>query len=314
MRVYVFRRLVSLVPVLLIVAFVAFSLMQLVPGDPASVLLGPDAPDHEVEALRVRLGFDQPLLVQFGLWFGRLLQGDLGTSYYLGLGVAESIATRVPATLYLALSSLLVAVTFGMPLGIVAAVRHKSWIDRLVMLFAMVGIAAPSFWIGLNFILVFSVWLRWFPTGGYVPLSEDFLGGLRYLVLPALALGLNQAALIARMTRSSVLDVLRQDYVRTARSKGVSERSIIWRHILKNAMNPVLTIIGISFGVLMSGTVIVETVFTYPGLGRLVVLAVQRRDYPLVQGILLLAALLYMLINLLVDLAYALFDPRIHYE
>lgn len=314
MRVYVFRRLVSLVPVLLLVAFLAFSLMQLVPGDPASVLLGPDAPDHEVEALRIRLGFDQPLLVQFGLWLGRVLQGDLGTSFYLNRGVAESIAARVPATLYLALSSLFVAVAFGMPLGIVAAVRHKSWIDRFVMVFAMVGIAAPSFWIGLNFILVFSVWLRWFPTGGYVPLSEDFFGGLRYLVLPALALGLNQAALIARMTRSSVLDVLRQDYVRTARSKGVSERSVIWRHILKNAMNPVLTIIGISFGVLMSGTVIVETVFTYPGLGRLVVLAVQRRDYPLVQGILLLAALLYMLINLVVDLAYALFDPRIQYE
>jgi peptide/nickel transport system permease protein len=313
-RVYLLRRLVSLVPVLFIVGVTAFFLMQLIPGDPATVLLGPDAPDHEVEALRIELGLDRPVILQFFSWLGRVLQGDLGDSYYLGRGVTESIVMRMPATLQLAFAALVIAIAVGMPLGILAAVKQGSWIDRVVMIFAMVGISAPSFWIGLNFILVFSVTLRWFPTGGYVPLSEDFIEGVRHLVLPALALGINQAALIARMTRSSVLDVLRQDYVRTARSKGVSERRVIWRHMLKNAMNPVLTVIGISFGVLMSGTVIVETVFTYPGLGRLVVLAVQRRDYPLVQGVLLLAAALYMLINLIVDLLYVVFDPRIQYS
>jgi peptide/nickel transport system permease protein len=313
-RVYLLRRLVSLVPVLFIFGVTAFFLMQLIPGDPATVLLGPDAPDHEVEALRIELGLDRPVILQFFSWLGRVLQGDLGDSYYLGRGVTESIVMRMPATLQLAFAALVIAIAVGMPLGILAAVKQGSWIDRVVMIFAMVGISAPSFWIGLNFILVFSVTLRWFPTGGYVPLSEDFIEGVRHLVLPALALGINQAALIARMTRSSVLDVLRQDYVRTARSKGVSERRVIWRHMLKNAMNPVLTVIGISFGVLMSGTVIVETVFTYPGLGRLVVLAVQRRDYPLVQGVLLLAAALYMLINLIVDLLYVVFDPRIQYS
>jgi len=313
-RVYLLRRLISLVPVLVLVGVTTFFLMQLIPGDPATVLLGPDAPEQEVEALRIELGLDRPVIIQFFSWFSNVLQGDLGISYYLGLGVTESILLRMPATLQLAFAALLIAVAIGMPLGVLAAVKNGSWIDRVVMVFAMVGISAPSFWIGLNFILIFSVTLRWFPTGGYVPLTEDFIEGVRHLILPALALGINQAALIARMTRSSVLDVLRQDYVRTARSKGVSEQRVIWRHMLKNAMNPVLTVIGISFGVLMSGTVIVETVFTYPGLGRLVVLAVQRRDYPLVQGVLLLAAGLYMLINLIVDLLYVVFDPRIQYS
>lgn len=314
MRTYLLRRILSLVPVLFLVGATAFFLMQLIPGDPATVLLGPDAPEQEVDALRIELGLDRPVLLQFFSWLGRVLQGDLGVSYYLGDGVTESILARMPATLQLAFASLLIAIAIGMPLGVLAAVRNGGWIDRFVMLFAIVGISAPSFWIGLNFILVFSVTLRWLPTGGYVPLNEDFIQGVRHLILPAFALGINQAALIARMTRSSVLDVLRQDYVRTARSKGISEPRVIWRHILKNAMNPVLTVIGISFGVLMSGTVIIETVFTYPGLGRLVVLAVQRRDYPLVQGVLLFAAGLFMLINLLVDLLYVVFDPRIQYS
>jgi peptide/nickel transport system permease protein len=314
MAAYVFRRLLGIVPVLLLVAMGSFLLVHLVPGDPAMVMLGSDATPQQIQALKTQMGLDRPLPEQFALWGGQVLRGNLGESFFLGRPVTQALMERLPATLQLALLSLLFSLLIGVPAGILAAMRQNTRWDQLVMVTAMGGISIPSFWLGLALILVFSVGLGWLPSGGYVSLREDFWQGLRILVLPSVSLGFMQAALIARMTRSSMLEVLRQDYVRTARAKGLSGWSVILRHALKNAMVPVITTIGTAFGVLLGGAVIVEIVFTYPGLGRLVVLAVQRRDYPLVQGALLLTSVIYVAVNLAVDLLYGVFDPRITYE
>ncbi len=314
MTVYVIRRLLGIVPVLILVAMGSFLLVHLVPGDPAMVMLGNDATPQQIQALRTQMGLDRSLPEQFVLWVGQVLRGNLGESFFLGRPVTQALIERLPATLQLALLSLLFSLLIGIPAGIWAAVRQNTRWDQLVMVSAMGGISIPSFWLGLTLILVFSVGLGWLPSGGYTPLWEEFWQGLRVLILPSISLGFMQAALIARMTRSSMLEVLRLDYVRTAKAKGLSWRRITLRHALKNAMIPVITTIGTAFGVLLGGAVIVEIVFTYPGLGRLVVLAVQRRDYPLVQGALLLTSVIYVLVNLAVDLLYSLFDPRITYE
>lgn len=314
MGAYVVRRLLGLIPVMLLVAVMSFLLIHIVPGDPAMVMLGNEASPEQVQALRQDMGLDRPLPAQFALWVSHVVQGNLGESIFLGRSVAQALTERLPATLQLALLALVLAVVIGIPAGLIAAVKQNTVWDQAVMVTAMAGISIPSFWLGLALILVFSVQLRWLPSGGYVPLWEDFWGSLRTLALPAVSLGFMQAALIARMTRSSMLEVLRQDYIRTARSKGLGQRVVITKHALKNAMLPIITVIGTAFGVLLGGAVVVETVFTYPGLGRLVVLAVQRRDYPLVQGALLLIALIYVLVNLIVDLLYCAFDPRIQYD
>jgi peptide/nickel transport system permease protein len=314
MTLYILRRFFGVVPVLILVALGSFLLVHLVPGDPAMVMLGSDAAPQQIEALRSQMGLNRSLPEQFLIWMGQALRGDLGESFFLGRPVTQALIERLPATMQLAVLSLFFSLLIGVPAGILAAVRQNSRWDQVVMVTAMGGISIPSFWLGLFLILVFSVHLGWLPSGGYVPIWEDFGSGLRVLILPAISLGFMQAALIARMTRSSMLEVLRQDYVRTAKAKGLGWWRVVLRHALKNAMIPVITTIGTAFGVLLGGAVIVEIVFTYPGLGRLVVLAVQRRDYPLVQGALLLTSVIYVAVNLAVDLLYSVFDPRIKYE
>jgi peptide/nickel transport system permease protein len=311
---YVARRLLGIIPVLVLVALGSFLLIHLVPGDPAVVMLGNEATPAQLETLRTQLGLDRSLPEQFVLWLGQTLRGNLGESFFLGRPVSRALIERLPATMQLAVLSLVFSLLIGIPAGLIAAVRQNTWWDQLVMATAIGGISIPSFWLGLALILVFSVQLGWLPSGGYTPLWEDVGQGLRTLILPAVSLGSMQAALIARMTRSSMLEVLRQDYVRTAKAKGVQDWWVIVKHALKNAMIPVITTIGTAFGVLLGGAVVVEIVFTYPGLGRLVVLAVQRRDYPLVQGALLLTSVIYVVVNLAVDLLYGVFDPRIKYE
>lgn len=299
---------------LALVAVTSFLLVYLVPGDPAMVMLGSDATPQQLQSLRAQMGLDRSLPEQFVLWLGQALRGNLGESFFLGRPVTQALMERLPATMQLAMLSLLFSLLIGIPAGIVAAVRQNSRWDQIVMVVAMGGISVPSFWLGLAMILLFSVQLGWLPSGGYTPVWEEFGQGLRTLILPAISLGFMQAALIARMTRSSMLEVLRQDYVRTATAKGLGWSRVTLRHALKNAMIPVITTVGTAFGVLLGGAVIVEIVFTYPGLGRLVVLAVQRRDYPLVQGALLLTSVIYVVVNLAVDLLYGVFDPRIKYE
>jgi peptide/nickel transport system permease protein len=314
MVAYVLRRLFGVIPVLILVALLAFLLIHIVPGDPAMIMLGNDASPAQLEALRGQLGLDRSLPAQFALWLGQALHGNLGESFFLGRPVTQALLERLPATLQLAVLSFVFSLIIGIPAGLLAAVRQNTWRDQLIMAAAVGGVSIPNFWLGLAMILLFSVQLGWLPSGGYVPLWEDFWQGLRILILPSISLGLMQAALIARMARSSMLEVLRQDYVRTARAKGQTPSLVILKHALKNAMIPIITTVGTAFGVLLGGAVVVEIVFTYPGLGRLVVLAVQRRDYPLLQGALLLTAVIYVFVNLAVDLLYGVFDPRIRYE
>jgi peptide/nickel transport system permease protein len=297
-----------------VVAGGVFLLLYLTPGDPVSVILGPDASPQQVAELRQRLGLDQPVLVQVVRWFGRLLVGDLGQSIYLNRPVLQTLLERAEPTLMLTLLATLFAILLGLPIGIVSATRAGSWADLGAMLVAMGGISMPSFWVGLNLIFVFAVVLGVFPVAGYQPLSRGLWENLRYLALPAVTLGFAQAALLARMSRSMMLDVLREDYVRTARAKGLAERTVVLVHALKNAMVPLVTVMGLTFAILMGGAVITEQVFNIPGLGRLLVQSVLRRDYPVVQGIVLVIAFNYVAINLLVDILYGFFDPRVRHS
>ncbi len=311
---YVVRRVVGTIPTIMLVGVCAFLLIHMVPGDPAMVMLGADATPQQIELLRKDMGLDQPLATQFLIWAGRALKGDLGRSYFLNMGVAEAILQRFPATLELSILALIIAVVIGVPLGIAAAVHQNTVYDQILMSVSLTGVSFPSFWIGLLLMLIFSVQLNILPTGGYVPLNEGFWPWLQRLILPALALGFQQMALISRMSRSSMLEVLRQDYVRTAQAKGMERKVVIMKHALLNCLTTVITVIGTSFSTLLGGAIVVETVFTYPGLGRLVVMGVQRRDYALVQGSLMFIALVCVIINLLVDLSYSAIDPRIHYD
>jgi len=313
-KTYVARRLLALIPVALVVATVAFVLIHLAPGDPASVIAGPDATADDIQRLQRQLGLHASLPVQLVGWYGRLLQGDLGQSIFLRKPVTEAIADRVEPTLLLTLFATAIAIVIGVPSGVISARFHNSATDQTFMLLALLGVSVPNFLLGLIFILVFSVWLGWFPVAGYSPLEYGWLLTLRSLVLPAFALGLVQSALIARIARSSMLDVLREPFITAGRAKGLGEAAVVFKHALKNAMIPTLTIIGISFAVLVSGAVVVETVFNIPGLGRLIISAVLRRDYPVIQGVVLCIAGVYMVINLLVDLSYLLIDPRVRYQ
>lgn len=314
MKTYVLRRLLALLPVALVVATVAFILIHLAPGDPASVIAGPDASRADVERIEKQLGLDAPMPVQLVRWFGRLVQGDLGQSIFLRKPVTEAILDRVEPTLLLTLFAIVISILIGVPAGVISARYHNTPTDQVLMVIALLGVSIPNFLLGLLFILFFSVWLGWFPVAGYSPLEYGWLKTLRSLVLPAFALGLVQSALIARIARSSMLDVLREQFITAGRAKGLGERSVIYKHALKNAMIPTVTIIGISFAILISGAVVVETVFNIPGLGRLIISAVLRRDYPVIQGVVLCIAGMYMLINLAVDLSYILFDPRVKYQ
>lgn len=314
MFIYTIRRLLLAIPVLLIVATGVFLLLRLAPGDPAGVILGPDATEQQRLALRRELGLEDPLPVQYARWLGRTVQGDLGRSLFLNKPVTAALLERAQPTLLLTALALLVAVTVGLPTGVFAARRRGSWLDLGTMGVAMLGIATPTFLLGLLLIFVFAVRLRWLPVAGYQPLSAGLWESLRYLILPAITLGVAQGALLGRMTRSMMLDVLNQDYVRTARAKGLTERAVIVRHALRNAFIPLLTVIGLITAALMSGAVVTEQIFNIPGVGRLLIQAIGRRDFPLVQGAVLVIAGVYVLINLLVDLLYGLIDPRIQHS
>jgi peptide/nickel transport system permease protein len=304
----------AVIPVMLVVATVTFVLIHLAPGDPASIIAGPDATPDNVARLRHQLGLDESLPAQLFRWYGRLLRGDLGDSIFLRRPVTEAIVERLEPTVLLTSWATLIAVLLGVPAGIVSARYHNSAVDQSFMGLALVGLSIPNFLLGLLMILVFGVWLRWLPVAGYVPLDMGLWPNARSLLMPAVSLGLVQSALIARITRSSMLDVLREQYILASRAKGLAERAVVYKHALKNAIIPTLTVIGITFAILVGGAVVIETVFNIPGLGRLIISAVLRRDYPVIQGVVLVIAVTYTLINLAVDLVYLTLDPRIRYQ
>ncbi|WP_026988724.1 ABC transporter permease [Fodinicurvata fenggangensis] len=310
---YIVQRLLATIPVMGVVALVVFSLLYFSPGDPATIIAGDMASEEDVREIREQMGLDQPYFVRFGTWIGGVLQGDLGTSIFTNRPVADLIMQRLEPTVALTVSTMIVAVALAVPLGIIAAWKAGTAIDRIVMGFAVLGFSVPVFVIAYTLILIFSVWLEVLPVQGYVSITEGFLPFVQHLILPSLALGAVFAALIARITRASMLEVLSQDYVRTAKSKGLNQKEVLLRHALKNAAVPIVTIIGIGVALLIGGVVITETVFAIPGLGRLTVDAILRRDYPIIQGVILLFSFVYVFINLLVDVSYCFFDPRIRY-
>ncbi|WP_298826606.1 ABC transporter permease [uncultured Piscinibacter sp.] len=310
---YLLKRLLATIPVMGVVALFVFSLLYLSPGDPAAVIAGDIATEADIARIRAQLGLDQPYLVRFGSWLWALAHGDLGTSIFTTLPVTTLIGQRVEPTLALTVCTLIVAVGLAVPLGVLAAARAGGWIDRVVMAVSVLGFSVPVFVIAYGLILLFAVQLEWLPVQGYRSLKEGFGPFIRHMILPSLALGIVYMALIARITRATMLDVLAQDYVRTATAKGLAPRTVLVRHALKNAAVPIVTVIGIGVALLIGGVVVTETVFAIPGLGRLTVDAILRRDYPIIQGVTLLFSAVYVLVNLLVDLSYSLFDPRIRY-
>jgi peptide/nickel transport system permease protein len=311
---YLVRRLLAVIPVMAVVVTVVFLLIHLIPGDPVSVMLGPEASPAQIEATRRSLGLDRPIHEQLLGFYARVLRGDLGQSYFLDRPVTTAIMERAEPTLMLMACALLVAVVIGVPSGVVAAAHRGSVWDRTLMLGSLLGVCVPGFWLSLNFIYLFAVRLGWLPAAGYASVLTDPVAALRYMVLPAVSLGFNQSALIARISRSCMLEALQQDYVRTARAKGLPDRAVTYAHAFRNALVPVVTVIGVTTAVLIGGAVVTEIVFNIPGLGRLVISAILRRDYPVVQGVVLVTAAVYVLINLAVDVLYAFIDPRIRYD
>jgi len=310
---YLLNRLVGLVAVMFLVATIVFVILRLTPGDPAAVMLGPQASQQDIDTLRARLGLDQPLPVQYATWLGQLARGDLGQSIFLDKPVLAALADRAEPTFWLTLMSLAIASAIALPVGILSAVRRGTALDQSVVTFSMFTSSVPSFWLGLLLMQIFSVRLGWLPVAGYGGPDASIATRLSHLVLPAIVLGLVNSALITRFIRASMLDVLRDDYVRTARAKGLPERKVILKHAARNALIPILTVLGLTTALLVSGAVVTETVFGLPGVGSLVVSAVLRRDYPVIQGALLVIAAIYVLINLFIDLLYLLVDPRVRY-
>ncbi len=313
MHTYIIRRVLTTIPVMAVVGIFVFLLLHLTPGDPAAVIAGDYASPEDIKRIRAKLGLDQPIYVQFGTWVWHVLQGDLGISIFSNLPVSDLIRQRIEPTLALSLATIVIAVLVAIPLGVLAAWKAGSFIDRFTMVIAVLGFSVPVFVIGYILMYVFAIELKWFPVQGYVPLEKGFLPFLRSITLPSLALALLYTALIARITRASVLEVLTEDYIRTARAKGLASTVVLLRHALKNAAVPIVTIIGIGIALLIGGVVVTESVFNIPGLGRLTVDSILRRDYPIIQGIILLFAGIYVLINLVVDIAYTFLDPRIRY-
>ena len=310
---YTLRRLIMTLPVMAVVALFVFGLLDLTPGDPAALLAGEDATQQAIEQIRGQLGLDRPFLVRFMDWAWAISHGDLGKSLFTGLPVSAMIAQRLAPTFSLMLMTLVISVVVAIPMGAMAAWMHNRWHDRSIMVMAVLSFSVPAFAVGYLLAWIFGVQLRWFPVQGYIPLSEGLWASLHTLVLPALALGSVYVALITRITRATLLETLSQDYIRTARAKGTSNKSILFKHALKNAAVPIVTVVGSGVALLISGTVVTETVFSIPGLGRLTVDAILRRDYPIIQGVILLFSFMYVLINLLADLLYRAFDPRIKY-
>jgi peptide/nickel transport system permease protein len=309
----VLRRLVATIPVMGVVAIAVFALLHVTPGDPAVIIAGDYATTDDIARIRTRLGLDQPFHAQVAIWLGRIVRGDLGTSIFSGLPVATLIGQRAATTIWLTLFAMLISVGIGVPIGVVAAWRKGSWIDRTVMVFAVSGFSMPTFWLGFILVYVFAISAGWLPVQGYLPIAAGLWPFLSHLILPALTLSVVYMALIARMTRASMLSVLDEDYIRTAFAKGLAPRRVLVGHALKNASLPVVTIIGLGFALLIGGAVVTESVFALPGLGRLTVDAIVRRDYPVIQGVLLVVSGVYVLINLVVDVLYVVLDPRIRY-
>jgi peptide/nickel transport system permease protein len=313
MLIYVARRIAATIPIMAIVAFLVFSLLYLAPGDPAAIIAGDQASPADVEHIRIGLGLDRPFLVRFADWLWHIVNGDLGTSIFTNLPVTRMIGQRLEPTLSLMLLTMVIALLVAIPLGVFAASRQGSFVDRAAMMLSVLGFSTPVFVVGYLLVYMFSLQLDWLPAQGYSPIRDGFGAFLQNLILPATALGLLYVALLARITRSAMLEVLSQDYVRTARAKGLGQGSVLFTHALKNAAVPIVTIAGIGFASLVGGAVVTETVFAIPGLGRLTVDAILQRDYPVIQGVVLLFSFLYVLINLGVDLLYTVFDPRIRY-
>jgi peptide/nickel transport system permease protein len=307
-------RLLQAIPVLLLVAVLAFVLMHMLPGDPAVVIAGPDATAEAVDRLRQQLGLNRPIWEQLVSWLGNLVRGDFGQSLMLNQGVFSAVLDRLPVTLSLALLAFIITIPVGVALGVTAAYYRNTWVDSVVMGVALVGVSIPSFWIAIIAVIVFSVELRWLPSSGYTPLSEGFTPWLRSILQPAVILALFQIGYLARMTRSSMLDVLDQDYIRTARAKGMNEWTTVSKHAFRNSLMSVVTVSGIILSLLIGGSVVIEQVFALPGIGRLVVQGIMARDYPLIQGTMLLLGFAFVIVNVLVDLAYTLVDPRVRYD
>lgn len=313
MGYYILRRLLASIPVVILVGVMTFSILHIAPGDPAVLMAGEEATPADVEAMRVALGFDKPFIVQFGKWSGRLLRGDLGTSIFSQHTIVSLMKPRIEPTLSLAIIAISLSIIIGVPMGVLAAWNQGSFVDRGVMVFAVLGFSIPVFWLGFLFIWAFAVKIHLFPAVGFVSITDGVFPFLRSITLPALANAIPFSALVARMTRSTMVEVMQEDYIRTARAKGLTERVVNVRHGLRNAAIPIVTVVGLVFAGLVGGAVVTETVFAIPGLGRLLVDGVVRRDYPIVQAMLMVVAVSYVFVNLAVDITYAFLDPRIRY-
>jgi peptide/nickel transport system permease protein len=307
----VVMRVLALAPMLLALSIASFALVHVIPGDPALVMMGGEGTTQAVEELRRQLGLDRPLHVRYLEWLGKIARGDLGESLYNKTRVSEELLWRMPTTLALVTLALLFSIGIGVPAGLLSASFRNSWIDHAARLLTLVSLSLPSFWLGLMLIILFSLWLDLLPIVGYEPITRGFWRAIPFLILPSLALGTYLAALLTRLTRSSMLEVLNQDYVRTARAKGLGSRMVLMRHALRNALIPIVTVIGINVGILLGGSAVIETVFVLPGVGQLVVRSLYNRDLPVIQGLILYVAVIYVLVNLLVDVIYTYLDPRL---
>lgn len=311
MIAYVIRRLLQVIPVIIVSSFLVFMLLHLVPGDPAEIVAGPDATPQTVQAIRVKMGLDQPLLIQYGIWVSQVLQGDLGKSYISKMPVIDLVGYAFPATIQLGLAALLIALVISLPLGVLAAIKQASKIDLFVQGYTALGMGIPNFWLGILLILLFALVLGVLPPGGRIDPMQNLGMGLKTLILPALTLSLNMSAVFTRFVRSAMLEVLHEDYVRTARAMGLQEQMVVLGYALRSALVPVVTVVGLQFGRLLGGAVVIESVFAWPGVGRLIINAVEQRDYTIVQATLLGMVTIFVLINLITDILYAYLDPRI---
>ena len=306
---YTLKRLVQLIPTLFIVVLIVFIITRVIPGDPAAVMLGPQASVEDVESLREELGLNESIWTQLGSYLKGLLKGDLGDSYYYNEPVSDIIAERFPATFILSVSSMLISLLVGIPIGVISATKQYSKFDYITMILALIGISMPVFWLALMLVLIFSVNLGWLPSVGMG--SEGFVDIIKHLILPSISLAVISAGVFARFTRSSMLDIIKEDYIKTANAKGLKQKVVVWKHAFKNALPPIITIVGIQFSSLLSGAILTETIFSWPGMGKLIVDAIEKRDYSLVQGGVIFVAFVYVIINLAVDLSYALLNPKV---
>lgn len=311
---YILKRLLMAIPVIILVSIITFSLVHLAPGDPVQMLLGIYGDPGLVAVLQKQLNLDKPIITQYFLWVKNVLKGDLGVSFRSKTSVSSLILERYPRTLLLSVLGLSIAILFSIIAGVIAASRRNSAVDISVMTFAIIGISIPEFWMAIILILFFGLFLKWLPVMGYIPLLQNPIESLRHLILPALALGITQASITARMTRSEVLEILGQDYIKTARAKGLKENTVIFKHALKNALIPIVTIIGVQFAFLMGGTVVIEQIFVYPGLGQLAIQAIFNRDYPVIQGVVLFTSIVFIVLNLVVDIIYTALNPRVRLQ